>query len=43
MVGRTHGHYFILQPLGLGGMGEVYLAEVPLKEARNLLDELRSG
>ncbi len=27
MVGKTLGHYLILEPLGAGSMGEVYLGE----------------
>ena len=27
MIGKTLNHYEIIEPLGAGGMGEVYLAE----------------
>ena len=39
MVGKTLGHYEILEPLGAGGMGEVYLRE-DARLVRNLVEWL---
>ena len=42
MIGRTVCHYTILEKIGAGGMGEVYIAEVQ-SSTGTLLFELRKG